>query len=288
MREIRGRGGGAEGGEQGGGGGAFETDFGGTGGDILQLNLVGDDVAAEMRGDLFAQLGLGFDEEMVREAEQKEVGLYSALRGEEEGVAAVAGDQLLYFIAGEVVEKARAVAAAGHDAAAGGKVDAGGAAAQRVVTLAHPFSLEDAAEVNRNQDDDEAGDHGAGHEAGAARVMRPDGDERHDEHVRDQQQLDAQQSVVADGMTGSAEDVVEAGEEQAKDGEDDHRAIAVGGGLAQRFALLRRERSAGRRHGEPGVEEAADQGGNRGYVQPVHEDVQRVGHTVSIQSAYDS
>ena len=49
-------------------------------GDIFQLHLVGDNVAANELLDLFAEVGLGIDQEVVREREQVKVRLDAALR----------------------------------------------------------------------------------------------------------------------------------------------------------------------------------------------------------------
>ena len=46
---------------------AFHADGRGLGGDVFQLHLVGDDVAADELLDFFAQLGLGIDQEVVGE-----------------------------------------------------------------------------------------------------------------------------------------------------------------------------------------------------------------------------
>ena len=61
-------------------GGTFQADGGGLRGDVLEFHLVGDDVALDVQLDLFAELGLGIDQEMIVEAEEIQVGLDAALR----------------------------------------------------------------------------------------------------------------------------------------------------------------------------------------------------------------
>ena len=89
---------------------------------------------------------------------------------EQEGIAPGARRHFLDFVGGDGVQQARAVAAAYRDAAARGQIDPCGAMAQRLVTQAHTFSLVDALQVGRNQDDDQAGNRGAEQLARAARV----------------------------------------------------------------------------------------------------------------------
>jgi hypothetical protein len=96
----------------------FHADGSDTLGDVFQLHLVGDDVAADELVDLLAQLRLGIDQEMIGQAQQLQIGLDAALRVQEEGVAGVAGNHFLDFVAGDGVQQPRAIAPAGHNAAA--------------------------------------------------------------------------------------------------------------------------------------------------------------------------
>ena len=108
---------------------------------VLEFHLVGDDVAADVLVDFFAQAGVGVDQEMVGETEQVQVGLDAALRIEQEGVATVARRHFLDVVAGDGVQQSRAVASAGHDAAPRVEIQPGSGIAQCEVSLGHSFNV---------------------------------------------------------------------------------------------------------------------------------------------------
>src|SRR5207253_542539 len=101
-------------------GGAFHADGGGGLGHVFELHLVRDFVFQDVQADLFAELGLGVEEEVVGTAENVHVAYDAALGGEDERVAGVAGGHLFDFVSGEVMEEAGAIAATGYDAGARG------------------------------------------------------------------------------------------------------------------------------------------------------------------------
>ena len=115
----------------------FEADRGKRIGDVFEFHLIGDDVAADVPGDLLAQFRFGIDQEVVVETEEGEVCLDSALGAEEEGVGAASGRHFLNFVGREVVEEAGAVAAAGEDAGARREIEERGGIVEGVVTGRH-------------------------------------------------------------------------------------------------------------------------------------------------------
>ncbi len=125
------------------GAGAFHGDRSGGGGDVFQFHLVGDDVALDVLLDFLAQLGFGIDQEVIGQAEELDIGLDAPLRAKQESVVAHPRGHLLHFIARNVVQQPRTVAAACDNAAARGEIHPCRTVAQRFITLGHAFSLED-------------------------------------------------------------------------------------------------------------------------------------------------
>src|SRR5262245_48318118 len=123
---------------------------------------------------------------MIRKAEKVQVRLDAALRIEQKCVAARSRCELLDLVGGEIVKQAGTIAAAYGDSSTPGKVDPRHAVAQRLVTIGHTFSLGDAFEVVRNQDDRETADYGAEHLPIAPHIPRLSDQNGHCENVKRQ------------------------------------------------------------------------------------------------------
>lgn len=118
--------GGADGFEDFGGGGAFNGEGGLGVGNVFEGDVVGNDVFVEVGEDGLALGGFDVEEKVLGLGEDGDVGQDAALGGEEEGVAALAGFELLDVVGGHGVEEAFAVLAMGLDAAAAGEFEEGG------------------------------------------------------------------------------------------------------------------------------------------------------------------